>query len=76
MSDEPTLQAPSVQVTRGNPDDVELAAVVAVVAASTRAAPTPRAEVDSKVAAGWKSYWRTVRREMRVGREAWRNTYR
>lgn len=69
-------QTSPVQVTRGNPDDIELAAVIAVIAARTRAAATPRAEVDSRVAGGWNSYWRTVRREMRVGREAWRTTYR
>ena len=65
-----------MRLVKGELGDEELAALVAVLAAATRPADSPRAEVDQKLVAGWKSYHRTVRNHMIVGREAWRNSYR
>lgn len=67
---------PQIWVRRGNPTDVELGALFAVIAAATRPQPPQRETDDRPVAGGWKSYYRTVRRPLIAGREAWRNTYR
>lgn len=79
MSD--PIQAPSpaaapVQVGKGAPTDEELGALLAVIAAATRPQPPQRETDDRPIAGGWKSYYRTVRRSLVPGREAWRNTYR
>lgn len=69
-------QAGVVQVTRGNPDDEELAAL-AVVLAAVLAEPQPaRQNTDRPIAGGWKSYWRRVRQPFVHGPEAWRGSLR
>lgn len=65
-----------IQVTKGNPSDEELGALMAVILAAGRPVPPQRDTDDRPVAGGWKSYWRTMRRDLRPGREAWRSTYR
>lgn len=66
----------SFAVSKGHPTDEELGALFAVIMAATRPQPPTRDTDDRPVAGGWKSYWRTVRRPMNPGREAWRSTYR
>ncbi|CAI9407376.1 acyl-CoA carboxylase subunit epsilon [Aestuariimicrobium sp. T2.26MG-19.2B] len=77
MSDGPVTDATgqsALRILRGNPDDAELAAVVAVLAA---VGSTPPRETDDRpLAAGWKSYHRVLRRPLVPGRGAWRNHYR
>lgn len=70
------LAEPVLGIAKGDPDDQELAAVAVALAIATRSAPPPRESDDRPLAGGWKSYWRTVRRPMATGREAWRSTYR
>ncbi len=65
-----------VQVTKGEPTDEELGALLAVLMAAGRPIPAQRDTDDRPIAGGWKSYWRTVRRPVAPGREAWRRTYR
>ena len=65
---------PAFRITRGHPDDVEVAAVMAVlqaVAAARR--PADEGLGDRPRAGGWKSYWRVVRRPVVPGRDAWRH---
>ena len=71
-----SLSAPPVRVGKGEPTDEELGALLAVIAAATRPQPPQRETDDRPIAGGWKSYYRTVRRSLVPGREAWRNTYR
>lgn len=69
-------QVAGFEVTRGDPSDEELAAIVAVVTAVTRQPERARPAVDSREAAGWKSYWAAVRAPFHAGRGAWRHSYR
>lgn len=72
----PEAGVPTIQVTKGMPDELEAGAVMAVLAAAlTEPAPVMNTD-DRPLAGGWKSYYRTVRRQVAPGREAWRNTYR
>ncbi len=62
-------------VTSGNPTDDELAAVLAVLSAG--AAEALRAKDRGGMPPmSWRSYWRVVREPVRLGRDAWRTTYR
>ncbi|MEL4505205.1 acyl-CoA carboxylase subunit epsilon [Luteococcus sp. H138] len=64
------------EVSGGNPDDTELAAVMAVLQAVHRA-NVPVDQIDDRpLAGGWKSYHRTLRRVVNPGREAWRYSAR
>jgi hypothetical protein len=63
--------APHLRVVRGNPDDVELAAVTAVVA-SLAAAGGP-AEDEPRPSA-WADRSRLVRRALPHGPGAWRSS--
>jgi len=66
----------TVQVRGGNPDEAELAAVVAVLQAATAASGPVDAGDDRPLAGGWKSYHRVLRRMPSPGREAWRYSAR
>lgn len=70
MSDEqstPEPARPMLRVVRGEPDDLELAALIAVVAASSGSAPDVEAEPDA-----WTDRSRLVRRPLPHGPGAWR----
>jgi hypothetical protein len=60
---------PALRVVRGRPDDVELAAVVAVVLARPAAAADTNAGQPTSV---WASRSRLVRPPLRPGPNAWR----
>ena len=65
---------PAVRITRGHPDDAELAAVLTVLQSALAARPpTDEGLGDRPRAGGWKSYWRVVRRPVVPGRDAWRH---
>jgi hypothetical protein len=64
-----------VSVVRGNPSDEELAAVLAVLAAKLSEARQAR-DRGGMPPMSWASYWRVVREPVRLGRDAWRSTYR
>lgn len=77
MTDQtPDQPVPVLEVAKGNPTDEELGAAMAVLAAALRPTPPPRESDDRPLAGGWKSYWRTVRRPLVSGREAWRSSFR
>lgn len=78
MSDDEQPQGPALSVVRGNPDDVELAAIVAAVVglAGAAAARKPHAPQIGTLSGGWKSYWRVVRSPLHPGNEAWRSSFR
>ncbi|MFD1150332.1 acyl-CoA carboxylase subunit epsilon [Saccharothrix hoggarensis] len=61
--------APHLRVVRGNPDDVELAAVTAVVAALSSAGTTAE---DRPRRSTWADPSRMVRRALPHGPGAWR----
>lgn len=71
-------EVPSISVTRGNPTDEELAAVVAVMLAISSVGEDDqiRENTDRPIAGGWKSYWRRVRQPFVHGPEAWRGSLR
>ncbi len=73
--DQPDSPSPLVQVTKGHPDAVELAAAVAVLSAVLTPAQ-PRRNTDRPLAGGWSSYYRTVRPMVPPGPGAWANSYR
>jgi len=62
------MTEPVITITRGNPTDEELAALVAVLLTqpAAPAAPAPAA------ASGWSAYWRSVRPPVQPGPGAWR----
>ena len=67
VSDEPA--EPTIQVVRGNPTEEELAAVLTVLTAASKAAkPVPQERSDH----GWAAYWRSVRTPLRPGPGVWR----
>ncbi|MGO4956008.1 acyl-CoA carboxylase subunit epsilon [Luteococcus sp. Sow4_B9] len=74
---ETTPQAPlTIEVTGGNPDDAETAAVItALMAAMAPSGPVEESD-DRPLAGGWKSYTRVMRRMPTHGREAWRYSAR
>jgi hypothetical protein len=61
----------SFSVVGGNPTDDELAAVLAVLAAKLS-----DARQGGMPPMSWGSYWRVVREPVKLGRDAWRSTYR
>ncbi|MGJ6981383.1 acyl-CoA carboxylase epsilon subunit [Aestuariimicrobium soli] len=67
------LPADEVLITHGHPDDAELAAVLAVLAAAGSSA-TPRISVgvDAPPPTGWRSYRRMLHRPPVPGADAWR----
>lgn len=68
--------APVIEVVGGSPTDEELAALVAVLSASSSAPAGPAAEPEG---AGWGAYWRRVRgRTSRptLAADAWRRSFR
>ena len=76
MSTEPTREPgePVFRVTRGNPTDEELAALVTVL---TALSGRPAAPAEAPVpAGGWSAYWRAVRAPLRPGPDAWRASAR
>lgn len=75
----PEAETSATVVTKGQPDDAELAAVVAVLAAagsSRRPGVPDEGRVDPPPVAGWSSYPRLLRRPLSPGLGAWRNSYR
>ncbi|HEX2857514.1 MAG TPA: acyl-CoA carboxylase subunit epsilon [Propionibacteriaceae bacterium] len=71
----PDAGTPTFRITHGHPDDVEIAAVMAVLQAATAARPPADEGLgDRPRAGGWKSYWRVVRRPLVPGRDAWTHT--
>ena len=66
---------PSFSVVGGNPSDDELAAVLAVLSATMADARQAR-DVGGMPPMSWGSYWRVVREPVKLGRDAWRSTYR
>ncbi len=81
MSDEiPTPaanQSGRIQVSKGNPTDEELGAVLAVLqsALAPREAGPDEDLGDRPRAGGWKSYWRVMRRPLVPGRDAWQHAW-
>lgn len=71
MSQPEQPAAPVVEVVSGSPTPEELAAIVTVVAAGSSSGASAGPTSDRPRAGGWKSYWRTVRREHRPGPGAW-----
>lgn len=70
-------QTPVVEVLSGSPTPEELAAILTVVAAATSSSTEPSGPgSDRPRAGGWKSYWRTVRRDHRPGPGAWVHSVR
>lgn len=63
------------KVTGGNPTDDELAAVIAVLSASAAEANLAK-DRGGMPPMSWRSYWRVVREPVKLGRDAWRTTYR
>jgi len=71
----PDAGTPTFRITRGHPDDVEIAALMAVLQSALAArAPADEGLGDRPRAGGWKSYWRVVRRPLVPGRDAWTHT--
>ncbi|MGO1385653.1 MAG: acyl-CoA carboxylase subunit epsilon [Arachnia sp.] len=70
-----TGSEPAFSVATGNATDEELAALFAILQAST-VTETLKAGSDRPLAGGWKSYYRTIRQSAAPGREAWRNIIR
>lgn len=62
-------------VVSGNPTDDELAAVLAVLAGAMSEA-SRAGDRGGMPPMSWASYWRVVREPVRLGRDAWRSTYR
>lgn len=67
---------PHAEITKGNPTDEEMAAIVAVLAVAFQPPAPPRKNLDRGVAGGWKSYWRVVRQPLIPGRETWQGSLR
>lgn len=66
--DEPQPAPPLLRVVRGEPDDAELAALIAVVAAAT----APAAAGEPEIADAWRDRSHLVRRPLIPGPGAWR----
>ena len=69
-SGEAPAAAPLLRVVKGDPTDLELAALVAVVAA--RSGGT--AEADEVPRSGWTDRSRALRRPMQPGPDGWRRS--
>ena len=68
MTGAETGDQPLFTVVKGRPTDEELAALV-VVFSSAATAPGPGNRTHTS---GWSSYWRSVRRPVQPGPDAWR----
>lgn len=67
---------PQFELSRGAPDDEEMAALLVVLAAEL-ADPGPASpNTDRPIAGGWNSYWRKVRQPFVHGPEAWSGSLR
>ncbi|OYO21024.1 hypothetical protein CGZ93_11200 [Enemella dayhoffiae] len=71
MSEADSPATPTFEVVSGSPSAEELAAIVTVLSAASAANGDSTPPSDRPRAGGWKSYWRTVRREHRPGPGAW-----
>lgn len=61
---------PVLRVVKGDPTPEELAALLAVVSTRTASAAAPT--TDPNQASDWATYWRTTRRPLHPGPNAWR----
>ena len=68
MTSDQEPQRPILRVVRGEPDDAELAALIAVVSARASAPATAEEPVPN----AWNDRTRLVRRELPHGPGAWR----
>ena len=66
-------QQPVIKITKGNPTDEEIAAVVAVLTARTAAHPASEPEQPKS---GWATYWRSLRAPLSPGPGAWQAAVR
>lgn len=60
---------PRFTVTRGNPTDEEVAALVMVLSAAAHRPADP--QMSSTTTSGWASYWRRARTPLHPGPGAW-----
>ena len=78
MSDEVPLsdgpEDPRFTVTRGNPTDEELAALVTVL--STLADRSAEPTLPTATGSGWARYWRRARSPLHPGPGAWQESAR
>ncbi|MFP5417410.1 MAG: acyl-CoA carboxylase epsilon subunit [Actinomycetes bacterium] len=75
MTADPAL-TPAFEVVGGQPSDVELAALAAVLASVRRERGRPHAPASPAIAGGWRSHWHLVRGSLLQGEGAWRSTAR
>jgi hypothetical protein len=68
-----TEQQPVIRITKGNPTDEEIAAVIAVVTAQ---AATRRTAEPEPQQTGWAAYWRRVQAPIQPGPGAWQAAVR
>lgn len=73
MTDIPA--AGNISLSKAHLDDEEVAALVAVLGAASRAEKLRQPD-DRPLAGGWKSYYRTMRPVTVTGRDAWRTYHR
>ncbi|MFW6598688.1 acyl-CoA carboxylase subunit epsilon [Propionibacteriaceae bacterium Y2011] len=66
------LDAPALQVVRGNPTDEELAAITAVLAAVTRRSGSRTPTPDETAVNGWAAHWRRMGATPQHGPGLWR----
>jgi hypothetical protein len=71
--DQQSGQYPAITITKGNPTDEEIAAVVAVLTAVTAAGPATPPQAPRS---GWAAYWRAVRAPVAPGPGAWQAAVR
>jgi hypothetical protein len=71
--DQQSQQHPAIKITKGNPTDEEIAAVVAVLTAHAAARPATQ---PAPPRSGWAAYWRTVRAPVTPGPGAWQAAVR
>ncbi len=70
-----TGDQPSLTFLKANLTEEEVAAIAAALIAGTREERLHSAS-DRPLAGGWNSYYRTVRRPLAGGRDAWRTYHR
>lgn len=70
-----TDEQPRLSFSGANLDEEEIAAITAALLA-TASEERLRSADDRPLAGGWKSYYRTVRRPLIGGRDAWRTYHR
>jgi hypothetical protein len=71
--DQQAGQHPAIKITKGNPTDEEIAAVVAVLTALAASGPVPSPEEPRS---GWAAYWRAVAAPVTPGPGAWQAAVR